>query len=196
MNVSRETMAELEAYQSLLLKWSSTINLVSKSSRSDLWERHIVDSIQIYPNGAKFGHWVDLGSGGGLPGVVIAVIAKQRNPDSRFTLVESDHRKAVFLRTAARELNLKMDIISDRIDNVQHLNADIVSARALAPLSTLLGYVDQHMNQTGMALLMKGEKWRQEHKEAQKLWSYQLDAMPSETNIDAAILKITELSRA
>ena len=107
LNVSRETYDALKAYQRLLEKWTTRINLISKSTHEDVWVRHICDSAQVMGLASKHAaHWIDIGSWGGLPGLVVAILAKELNPKLRVTLIESDQRKAVFLRTVVRELQL------------------------------------------------------------------------------------------
>ena len=118
INVSRETMDRLESFAALAKKWNPSINLVARSTLADLWDRHIVDSAQVYrfaPQNAV--HWVDIGSGGGFPGIVVAAMAKELSPNTKFTLIESDQRKSTFLRTAARELDLKLTVLADRIEH-------------------------------------------------------------------------------
>lgn len=194
-NVSRETLELLKAYEALIRKWTIKINLISKSTVPDIWTRHIVDSIQIYAHAPSFRHWVDLGSGGGLPGVVVAILAKERDSAAKTTLVESDQRKAAFLRSAIRELGLNASVQSVRIEELAPLRADVISARALADLKTLLFYAEQHLSPSGCALFQKGENWLKEHEEAQKQWSYQIEAIKSETNPKAAVLKIRDIRR-
>lgn len=147
VNVSRETFEELRAYRSLVRRWTPAINLVSKASVDDLWQRHIADSAQVFAaTGAESAQsWVDLGSGGGFPGLVVAVLAKELRPDLRVTLVESDLRKATFLRQAAQALSLSVTVHSVRIESLAPQNADVLSARALAPLSDLLAHAERHL---------------------------------------------------
>jgi 16S rRNA (guanine527-N7)-methyltransferase len=117
VNVSRETMDRLKTYAHLLEKWNPRINLVSKSTIPDLWTRHIADSAQVFALAPHpVSHWVDLGSGGGFPGLVIAIIANQGKSPLRVTLVESDARKSAFLRTVIRETGASARVINDRID--------------------------------------------------------------------------------
>ena len=142
VNVSRETKANLRKYADLLVKWNQKINLISASTVADLWSRHIVDSAQIYnlcPDAQ--GIWADFGSGGGFPGLVVAIIAKELNPDLKVVLVESDQRKATFLRTIIRETVLSATVKTERIETLMPIGADVVSARALAELSELLGQI-------------------------------------------------------
>ena len=193
LDVSRETIERLERFEELIRKWTAKINLISRPSIPDIWDRHIVDSVQIYRHAPSFHRWVDLGSGGGLPGIVVAVIAKEKNPDGEVILVESDQRKATFLRAAIRELGLNAEVISQRIEGTDRLNADVVSARALADIKVLLGYCLLHLADGGCALLQKGEKWQKEHTEAQALWSYDCEPIMSVTNSAAAILKIKDI---
>ncbi|GIT86312.1 16S rRNA (guanine(527)-N(7))-methyltransferase RsmG [Roseobacter sp. OBYS 0001] len=193
--VSRETLDALRAYYELLLKWNSRINLVSKSSIDDVWQRHIWDSAQIVDYAEDVKTWVDLGSGGGLPGLVVAIMAKDADPNWKTILVESDQRKAAFLRTVIRELSLNARVIVDRIETVAPLRADVVSARALADLSVLLSFAHRHLSPQGTALFMKGQSWEKEVSSAQETWSFDLKAHKSKTSPTAAILEIKEIQR-
>lgn len=131
---------------------------------------------------------MDLGSGGGLPGLIVAIA----RPDLTVTLLESDQRKATFIRTVIRELGLKnSSVIASRIESAEPLSADNVSARALAPLSLLLSYVHRHMIPSGRAWLMKGRNWQAEVEEAKAIWKFELVSHPSQTDTDAAILEIS-----
>ncbi len=196
MIVSRETHERLIAYEALVRKWNARINLVAPSTLPEFNSRHIRDSIQIFDH-VKLpeGNWVDLGSGGGLPGIVVSIYA-QKAPLT-VSLVESDHRKSAFLRTVIRELSLQnVSILTDRIENVPPLAANFVSARALAPLSVLLSMVRRHMHQDGTAMFLKGRSWKAECDEARKEWRFDVTSFPSKTDPDAAILKITGVSHA
>lgn len=194
MNVSRETQDRLSIYLDLLRKWSPKINLVSPASLEDAGKRHFEDSLQLAelcPDGVK--HWVDLGSGGGFPGAVIAIA--KAGGELNVTLVESDQRKSAFLRTVSRETKTPFNVISKRIEDVEPLNADVVSARALAPLTDLLEFADQHMKPGGVCLFLKGANWQNEVNDAQKKWRFTCEAHKSKTSPDAAILKIGDLAR-
>ncbi len=195
LDVSRETLGKLEAFAELVQKWTAKINLVSKASVEQVWERHILDSAQIYDLAPAKGHWVDLGSGGGFPGIVVAILSQGAATDHKFTLVESDQRKAVFLRTAIRELNLDATVLSERIESIAPLEADVLSARALADLSDLFSFASLHLASDGLALFPKGEKWQKEIVSARELWSCQIDAIKSRSNPKAAILKIKDIVR-
>lgn len=193
-DVSRETLDRLRLLTALLEKWNPAINLVSKASLETAWDRHIVDSAQIYKHGRTDGHWVDLGSGGGFPGLVIACLAQGRGASLRVTLVEADQRKATFLRTASTQLGLETTVISERIEKVPPLQADTLSARALASLTTLLGFADRHLTAGGFCLFPKGESWRQEVELARKDWHFDLDVQQSTTDRDGAILCVKAVS--
>ncbi|AJE44927.1 16S rRNA (guanine(527)-N(7))-methyltransferase RsmG [Celeribacter indicus] len=196
MDVSRETLEQLEQYHRLLRKWTPAINLVAKSTMEDVWDRHFVDSAQVF--GLVPRHealWVDLGSGGGFPGLVCAVLARELSPETRFVLVESDMRKATFLRTVARELALEAEVICDRVEKVPPLGAEILSARALAPLPKLLDYAARHLGPAGIAVFLKGESFREEICKAQDDWRFAYEEIRSQTDEAAMILRIGDIER-
>ncbi|MYM55359.1 16S rRNA (guanine(527)-N(7))-methyltransferase RsmG [Thalassovita mangrovi] len=184
-------MVRLEAYAALLEKWNPKINLVARSTLETLWDRHFVDSAQVFrhlPDGAA--SWADLGSGGGFPGLVIAILAAEKAPEMQVALVESDTRKAAFLRTVIRETGISARVIDERIENIPPLQADVISARALADLSTLLGFAAQHLAQGGVALFPKGVNWEKEVQEARQKWRFACKQFTSETDTGAVILRI------
>lgn len=187
--VSRETETRLRDLHAMLVKWNPAINLVAKSTVPVAWERHVLDSVQLFPE-TRFSSWVDLGSGGGFPGLVIAVLCAELRPESQVTLVEADQRKATFLREAARKLGLPATVIAERIESVPPLRADILSARALATLTDLLGFAVRHMKPNGLALFPKGASWRAEVEEARKSWHFDFVVEVSETDPAAVILKV------
>lgn len=197
LDVSRETLSALQAYESLVQRWNTAINLVSKSTLADFWVRHIVDSAQVFtfcPEKAQT--WADLGSGAGLPGLVVAILARELKPGLRVTLVESDLRKAAFLRQAAQALDLSITILSKRIESVPALSADVVSARALAHLADLLAFADQHLALDGAAIFPKGARYETEVVEARKAWSFDVVHQPSLSDAEAALLVIRNIRRA
>jgi 16S rRNA (guanine527-N7)-methyltransferase len=195
-DVSRETLDLLRAYTDLVLKWTEHINLVSPVSATNLWERHIIDSAQLIAiAGPSWHHWVDLGSGAGLPGIVIAVLTKS-NSTKRVTLVESDQRKAAFLRTACRELGLGSTVMTQRIEAAAPLHADVVSARALGSLPTLLAFADRHLAKSGIAIFPKGRRAQVEIEEARGHWNFDVTALQSVTDPDARILRVERIGRA
>ncbi len=196
-DVSRETFARLKTHVALLRKWNRAVNLVSPGSLAHVWHRHVLDSAQIWalrPEGA--GVWADLGSGGGFPGLVIAALAAQDSADMQVHLIESDARKAAFLATVLRETGLVARVHAARIEDVTNLRADVVSARALAPLDRLLAHAETLLRPGGTALFPKGESWKTELTQAEKSWTFTVDAVPSRTAAGAAILKIGNIERA
>ena len=194
VDVSRETIADLEAFAQLATKWTPKINLIARGTIGDIWDRHIVDSAQIYRFAPEsYDTWVDIGSGGGFPGIVMAILGKALQPAARFVLIESDQRKATFLRIAARELGLSVDVIAERIESAPQQAADVVSARALAALSGLLPLAQRHLKTDGLALLHKGRQARQEVADAQKNWSFDLEDHVSITDPESRILAIRRI---
>lgn len=195
LSVSRETVDRLHAFADLVRKWNPKINLVSQSSLADLMGRHIADSAQLYDVvKLPVDHWVDLGSGGGFPGVVIAILNEDRVGVCKITLVESDARKSVFLREVARALSLSVDVLNDRIENLAPLSADVVSARALAPLSVLLGHAHRHVRPEGVAIFPKGTRYQEELDQAAAEWVFTVEGCPSRTDPDARILVVRSIS--
>jgi 16S rRNA (guanine527-N7)-methyltransferase len=195
--VSRETFAALEEFEALVRRWTPAINLVSKTTIPQLWDRHIVDSAQLLalsPESAR--HWVDLGSGGGFPGLVIAIMARELRPDLQVTLVESDLRKATFLRQAAQTLGLSVTIRSERIESLAPMHADVLSARALASLSDLLAFARVHLQPNGVAIFPKGARFQEELSQARTAWAFEVDTRQSLSEGDAAILVIRNIHRA
>ena len=192
-NVSRETLEALGHYSDLIRQWTQKINLVAPSTLADLEARHIWDSAQIYA--LEAGKWVDVGSGGGLPGVVIAILRKGDGNTDETVLIESDQRKCAFLRTCKRQLGLDLTIIASRIETADPQNADILSARALASLPDLLGHAERHMSASGRCVFQKGAAWRDEIDAAHAKWRFSYEALASKTNPEAATLVIRDIQR-
>ncbi|MGK7650937.1 16S rRNA (guanine(527)-N(7))-methyltransferase RsmG [Roseovarius sp. B08] len=197
LSVSRETMEKLEHYVNALKKWNPKINLVSKSTIEDLWTRHFVDSAQIIefaPASAK--SWADFGSGGGFPGLVVAILASELREGLSVTLVESDHRKSTFLRAVVRETSTNATVISQRIEDLPPLGASIISARALADLNKLFSLSHRHLEPQGVMLFPKGKNWQAELSEAQSKWCFDHEVAKSKTNAQSVILRISGVRRA
>lgn len=191
LDVSRETFDRLVQFCDLVRKWTPSINLVSKTDVADLWQRHLLDSAQLYAMApAEATLWADLGSGGGFPGIVIAIIASQHNPAITVHLVEADRRKAVFLAQAIRQFKLSAVLHVNRIDRVPPLAADVISARGLAPLPLLCGHLQRHCALSGVALFPKGEAVAAELQSCEGLWQMQVERHPSRTRPGGVILKI------
>ncbi|MDR5652661.1 16S rRNA (guanine(527)-N(7))-methyltransferase RsmG [Ruixingdingia sedimenti] len=194
-DVSRETFARLEAFAALVHRWNPAINLVAKSTLPHLWHRHILDSAQILGHARDdIAHWADLGSGGGFPGIIIAVLLAQDSPQTRVTLVESDQRKATFLAESSRQLGLNPVILTTRAESTRPLAADVISARALAPLPRLLPLIALHAAPQTIALLPKGAGYQQELAEAAADWRFTSTAHPSITDPKAVILELRNLT--
>jgi 16S rRNA (guanine527-N7)-methyltransferase len=189
--VSRETLGRLEAYARLLRKWNPAINLVAPDSLGDLWRRHMLDSAQLaplLPDAA--GRVADLGSGAGFPGLVLAILGC-----GEIHLVESDRRKAQFLREVSRETTAGAQIYVSRIEDLSPLSAETVVARGLAPLDSLLDYAARHLAPGGQAILPKGRGWEQELEAARARWRFTVQAHPSRTHAQGRILAISALER-
>lgn len=194
--VSRETEDRLSVFSKLLEKWTCKINLISPASVPDIWQRHIQDSAQIFAlSGRMSGTWVDLGSGGGLPGAVVAIMAAELAPQLSIVCVESDQRKAVFLATVSRETGVPFQVISERVEAIAPLAADVLSARALASLDVLLGFAGRHLAEDGVALFQKGARHEKERADAEKNWRFDCEAITSCTDPAAVIFKIGALNR-
>jgi 16S rRNA (guanine527-N7)-methyltransferase len=194
LNVSRETHFRLKTLLELIERWNPKINLVSAGSLSHGWNRHVLDSAQLWMvGGATKGSWLDIGSGGGFPGLVIAILADELAPNFPVTLVESDRRKCVFLTEAARQLGVRVRVRSERIENMEAMAADVVSARALAPLSTLLQNASRHLASGGVALFPKGQSFRSELASARDHWHFNCEAIKSLTDPNAVVLRIENI---
>lgn len=194
--VSRETFDRLAAFVALLEKWNPKINLVSSTTLSEVWQRHILDSIQVFDiANVTEGHWADLGTGGGFPGLVVAILAVEEAPALAITLVESDQRKAAFLATALRETGARATIRAERIEAVAPLGASILSARALARLDRLLDHAERHLNPNGRALFPKGLNAAKELEQALASRRFRYENHPSRTDSQAVILQIEDIAR-
>jgi 16S rRNA (guanine527-N7)-methyltransferase len=190
-DVSRETRHNLDRFAALLLKWNRRVNLVARADERALWDRHILDSLQLAPLMAPFRkRGVDLGSGAGFPGLVLALAT-----GTSFDLIEADQRKAAFLREAARVTGAPVHIHAVRIEAASLPPAPLVTARAVAPLPRLLELAAPLLAPAGMCLFLKGIKTDTELTDAAREWHMKIDKIPSRTAPGASILRITELSR-
>ena len=192
LNVSRETIEKLEIYWELLRKWNPAINLVSKSSLDDAAQRHFADSLQLWHYRSAFRCWVDVGSGAGFPGLVLAIAAEGQG---EFHLVESDARKAAFLRNVSRETNTPVEIHNARVEEIGTLQADIVSARALASLRKLFELTEKIMAPDAVCLYLKGQTCDAELWDAEKSWAFEADKFASATDENGTVLRIRNVKR-
>lgn len=193
-DVSRETSDALVRYVAMLEKWNKAINLVARGTISEIWLRHIADSaqlIKLLPASAR--RWVDIGSGGGLPGLVVAILSKDLEQSIAFDLVEADQRKATFLRQVVMELSLPVSIHTCRIEDMPELKADVVSARALAPLTDLCGMAERLLGSGGIGVFPKGAMASQEIEVALQHWHFDLERFPSITSPKSEILKLSKI---
>lgn len=196
LNVSRETSERLKLLVDLLMKWNPRINLVSKSTLEEVWTRHVLDSAQIYSLvDQPANKWVDIGSGGGFPGLVVAILSMDDNPKFETTLIESDQRKCAFLRTVLRETGVRGHVLAKRIEEANPQDADILSARALADLGLLFTFSERHLSKGGTMLFPKGVTWEKELRAAQESWSFSHEVITSKTEPNSVILKVKDLRR-
>lgn len=189
--VSRETVGRLRVHLDMVRKWNQAINLVSRSTQADGWTRHTRDSAQVLALASESpGLWVDFGTGGGFPGLVVAILLAERAPACRVRLVESDLRKATFLREAARTCGISVDVVTERAESLSPAKADVVSARALAPLSDLCALAHRHLAPGGRAIFLKGREHLAELDLASQQWAFTSIVRPSITDPTAAVVAL------
>lgn len=196
-DVSRETLMGLDRYAELLVKWQAAINLVGPATLGSLWTRHFLDSLQIVSHLGTARNVVDLGSGAGFPGCVIALALKEKAGVSRVDLVESNGKKAAFLNIVCQSLNVPAHIHAGRIEAAIPALArpDVVTARALAPLSSLIAWVEPWLVQGTIALLHKGRDVDKEIADAARYWDIGYSVIPSVVDQASVVLKITSVAR-
>jgi 16S rRNA (guanine527-N7)-methyltransferase len=192
--VSRETVERLRLHLSLVRKWNPAINLVARSTLDDGWSRHVRDSAQVLALAPERpSHWIDLGAGAGFPGLVVAILLAESTPSCRMTLVESDLRKATFLREAARTTGLHVTVLTDRAETLAPQQADVVSARALAPLTDLCALAQRHLAPHGRAIFLKGRDHAAELDAAGRSWAFTSIVRHSITDPTAAVVALESL---
>lgn len=190
--VSRETSERLAAYVDLLGQWNRRVNLVGRATMADVWRRHVLDSAQLFPQLPPDARTVvDLGSGAGFPGLVLAILGV---PDMH--LVEADGRKAVFLREAARVAAARVTVHAGRIEDMPGLAADAVTGRALADLPRLLDLAEKFVTSRTICLFLKGRNAAQELTEARKTWKMRDTLLPSLSDPEGSILRLESVVRA
>lgn len=189
-NVSRETLARLQAYAETLTEWSALHNLVARSTLPDLWDRHMWDSAQLAPLvPADATTLADLGSGAGFPGLVLAAML----PRVAVTLHEATTKKCAFLRAAAERMDLHVTIQNARMEDLPQQAYDVVTARACAPLPRLLEYAHNFVGPNSVCLFLKGQNVGSELTEAHKYWKMKVSQAPSQTDPSGAIVTVREL---
>ena len=196
--VSRETYEKLCVFEKILIKWQNSINLISKNTIKNTWERHFLDSAQLY----KFvkgidGNIIDFGSGAGFPGMVLAIMGKKN-----IHLVESDYKKCVFLKEIAMLTETDITIHNCRIEELNFINVDLVTCRALASLKKLIHYVEVFINkslgerqQYPKLLFLKGKSYFSEIIELSKIKKISFEEYPSITDKDGRILYISKVDK-
>lgn len=196
--VSRETVDRLVTYEAMLRRWQKTINLVAASTLPDIWHRHFADSAQLWsyrPPEAK--RWLDLGSGAGFPGLVLAIMAAEAG-GTHHTLVESDSRKAAFLREAAREVGVAVDILCMRIENPKTRDrvaaSHCVTARALAPLPRLIALSAPYFSPATTGMFLKGREVEAEVAEAEESFAFSAELKPSLTDAHGRVVLLKALT--
>lgn len=195
-SVSRETFDSVVAFEALFRKWAVRINLVAPSTLDEVWQRHILDSAQIPRLAPDALRWVDVGSGGGFPGAIIALMLKDR-PGAAIDLVESNGKKAAFLRTSLAELGAPARVHAKRIEETYGVVRDpeVVTARALAPLAKLLELTEPWLTSGARAFFHKGRDYRSEVEESSAVWVYDLLKHSSQIDANSVILEISNLRR-
>jgi 16S rRNA (guanine527-N7)-methyltransferase len=187
LDVSRETLDRLEVFESMLRRWQNTINLVGVRSLDDVWRRHFLDSAQLCRLLGDTKTIVDIGSGGGFPGLVIAIMTA-----ARVTLIESDQRKAAFLREVSRETKADTNIIAERAEIATATPAEAVTARAVAPVEKLLSLAKPWIRPGGQCFFLKGASVAEELTDARQFWDISFELVPSLSDPAGSILCVKE----
>jgi len=190
-DVPRETLDRLKVYGDLLATWNKKINLVGRSTEPDIWQRHMLDSAQLFaliPPGTQ--SLLDLGSGAGFPGLVLAIMGVPG-----VHLVESDQRKCAFLREAARVANAPVTVHAKRIEDLDSRKFDVVTARALAPITELLAWSERFLGENSRCIFLKGQNVEVELTDAYKRWRINVDQRASVTDPRGSIVCIHEVRR-
>jgi 16S rRNA (guanine527-N7)-methyltransferase len=195
--VSEDALARLDKFAALLTDWQRRINLIAPSTLPNLWTRHIADSLQLVQHAPDAKIWVDLGAGGGFPGVPLACALAQ-TPGAQVHFVESNGKKVAFLRESVRVTGVSATVHAERIENFGDSsggNFDVVTARALAPLKSLFEYAFPLIARGAIGLFLKGQDVEAELTEAAKYWTVEADLRPSLTSRDGVIVMVQSLKR-
>lgn len=194
---SVQIAGQLYDFVDILAEWNAKINLVSKNSFADVWERHIFDSLQLIdyvPSGVK--NIVDIGSGAGFPAVVLAIAAQEKLPQAKITMVESITKKTVYLNDTINKLGLKnAEVLNSRVENTVFKAVDVVTARAVAALEVLFEYQNKIGNGKTMGIYLKGQSYVQEVEKACKKWNFNCEVKKNKYNESGVILLVSDLRR-
>ena len=195
-DVSRETYDKLKTYEVLLHEWQAKFNLVSNSTLEDSWNRHFLDSAQLFkliPSNAKT--MLDFGSGAGFPGMVIAVMANEKTPYLKISLVESTSKKTVYLNEVKTQLDLDVEILNKRVEAIEPNKVDVITSRAMTSLDELFQYSYRFCSDETTCIFPKGKKHLEEIKTAKRFWRFDCQIIDSEQSDEGKILLITNLKR-
>ncbi len=195
-NVSRETFDRLKAYEASLFEWQKKFNLVSNASLNDCWNRHFLDSAQLIkyiPQTARVMY--DFGSGAGFPGMVLAIMLKEKTPYLKVRLIESIRKKTLYLKAVAELTHADVEIVNDRIENLKVEKADVITSRAMASLKELLAYTYKFCKKETVCIFPKGKKYAEEILEARRQWNFNVEIFASEQSNEGKILVITGLNK-
>ena len=193
-NFSENVIKKFKIYQEILEKWQSKINLVSQSTLKDVFKRHFLDSAQLYPlipEDSKV--LIDLGSGAGFPALILAILGQENGLPWSVTAIESDQRKCCFMSEVARLCGVKVDIQNQRIEGVKDLKADVITARALADLNSLLDYSLPFIHKKTKLFFLKGQGIQGEIQEALKKYDFSYHLFQSQTDEKGQIIQIEQL---
>lgn len=188
-----QAIADLERYRSYLIEWNEKMNLVGPATLDVFWSRHAWDSAQILPLAPDALTWADLGTGAGLPGIVLAILGKDR-PGFHVHLVDSLTKRCRFLTEVVNGLELPATVHNSRAEDLS-LTVDIVTARACAPLSRLMGYAQPYFKRGAQALFLKGQDVASELEDAAKTWNFEADVSPSLSDSRGQIVRVRRLGR-
>lgn len=192
--VSRETFSDLRKLAAEVARWNKTINLIGPGTEAEIWSRHILDSAQLMPLAPRAARWLDLGSGGGFPGLVVATILKGRE-GSHVDLVESNRKKAGFLLAMMGLMALPASVHALRIQDARPFDVEVVTARALAPMHQLLGLSEPWLTAGAVGLFHKGRDYAQEVSESSRIWAFDLLEHRSAVDPAGVILQVANLRR-
>jgi len=197
--VSRETISRLSVYHRLLTRWQAKTNLVAPSTLHQFWTRHVADSLQLIELSPQSRCWTDIGSGGGFPGMVIAIVMEQENRGgaSQVCMIESIGKKCAFLRQVANECGIRPEIVNARIGSAskQLLQAEVITARALASTQMLLSLTEGAIQDGRKALFHKGRGYEKELADCHGKWRFDLIVHASKIDAESVVLEISNAIR-
>jgi 16S rRNA (guanine527-N7)-methyltransferase len=195
-HVKHEAIADLQKFYEVLATQNEVMNLVGPATLPDYWSRHVLDSAQLLDHRPDARTWADLGAGAGFPGIVLSILLKHSEGSAaQVYLVESLAKRCRFLQTVVDDLNLPATVINDRAENVK-LKVDTVTARAVAPMTKLLGFADGFIHRGADAWFLKGENVESELVEAGKVWTFDVEQMVSASDPRGRVIHIRRLRRA